>query len=274
MKPAKLCLIFSLTLSFLLPEFALAEDYPLPETLVDEEIHDPFEGVNRAIFWFNDKLDVYFLEPVARGYDKVLPDAARRGVENFFDNYNTPQYLFNDILQGKVDQFGNHLGRFMVNTSLGLGGFIDVGEKMGWEKHYEDLGTSLGYYGVNAGPYMMLPLLGPSTARETLSYVVDGAMDPLAIVTYSGALTDTEELVAGAIIYGVRAVDTRAGLLEAVETGKESSLDYYLFVQASYYQYRRNLIYDDKVPKFSDDEWQDEWEDDDWMEEESGEEEE
>ena len=98
-----------------------------------------------------------------------------------------------------------------------------------------------------------------------LSYVVDGAVDPLAFMSYGDVLSDTDLFVSGATIFTIRAIDTRAGLLEAVESGKESSLDYYLFVQSTYYQYRRNLIYDGKVPKFSDDEWDDEWEDDiDW----------
>lgn len=245
----------------------LLAEYPLPETLVDEEIHDPLETINRGSFWFNDKVDVYLLEPIARGYDE-FPEVIKTGINNFFDNYNSPSYLLNDALQWKWDQFGTHLGRFTLNTTVGLGGFIDVAETIDLDRHYEDFGTTLGYYGVNAGPYLMIPLLGPSTTRELTSYIVDGAITPLAFMSYGDVLTDTEVFVAGAALYTIQAIDTRAGLLEAVESGKESSLDYYLFVQSTYYQYRRNLIYDGKVPKFSEDEWDDTWEDDiDWDDE-------
>jgi phospholipid-binding lipoprotein MlaA len=252
----------ALAASLSIPEpLAAEESHRQPEknmgVAVDEEISDPLEGFNRGIFWFNDKLDVYFFEPVARGYHWVLPQVVEDGVGNIFNNILIPQHLLNDALQLKGTQAAKHLGRFLINTTIGLGGFFDVAKEMGMERHNEDFGTTLGYYGLNGGPYLVLPLLGPSNARDAVGQVVDGLVDPVYMTTnYTNAFNSDDAFW---INLGYRAafiIDTRSGLLEAVDTGKGAALDYYLFMQSAYYQFRRGQIYDGKIP--GDDNWDEE----------------
>lgn len=212
---------------------------------VDQEIWDPLEGWNRGVFAVNDTLDVYLLEPIARGYDYVVPEVVQTGIGNFFENLGYPSYLVSDVVQLKFGQAAHHTGRFLVNTTAGLLGFIDVAKDLGLEAHKEDFGIALAYHGVPAGPYIVLPLFGPSNLRDGIGRLVDLFLDPVFYLAY----TDVDDTTVTAITFGlagVRIVDQRAGLLEAVESGKESSLDYYTFVQSSYYQYRRGVLNDGK----------------------------
>lgn len=218
-----------------------------------EEVYDPLEPINRGIFWFNDKFDVYLLEPVARGYDKVMPDTVQDSVGNFFENIRYPSYLVSDIIQLKFNQVGQHTARFLINTTLGLAGLFDVATEMGVKEHDEDFGVALAYHGVPAGPYLVIPFIGPSNLRDGIGLIADGFLSP---VYYVGE-TDVDSSTEWVIVAGTKAlqvVDTRANLFDAIETAKESSLDYYLFMQSAYYQYRRGVIYDGHPP----DEFEDE----------------
>ena len=218
-----------------------------------EEIYDPLEDVNRSIFWFNDTLDVNVLEPVAKGYKEYVPSFMRTGINNFFLNLRYPSYLVSDLIQGKITQAGEHTGRFLINSTIGMAGLIDVAKDLGLPDHEEDFGTALAYHGVPAGPYLMLPLLGPSNVRDGVGRIVDGFLDPIGWVGYSNLSSSTKLIIAASAL-GVRTIHTRAGLIQAIETGKESSVDYYLFVQSAYYQYREGLVYDGMPPDEFDEE--------------------
>lgn len=219
-----------------------------PVGVMAEEIDDPIEPFNRSIFWFNDTLDVYALEPIARNYDEYTPDTIQTGVHNFFANLRFPSYLVSDLVQFKFTQAAEHTGRFLLNTTVGLFGLIDVAKHVGLEDHREDFGLALAYHGVPPGPYIVLPFWGPSNLRDGIGQVVDFFLDPVVIL----GLSDVDAGTRDKITYPastVRLVDTRAGLLEAVEAAKSSSVDYYLFLQSAYYQYRRGLLYDGNPPE-------------------------
>lgn len=219
---------------------------PLSIQAQEEEIWDPIEPVNRGIFSFNDTADIYVLEPVAKGYEKVLPQPIRKGVSNFFENIGYPSYLVSDLVQFKFGQALHHTGRFVVNTTVGVLGFIDVAKHFGLESHKEDFGVALAYHGIPAGPYLVIPIVGPSNVRDAVGRVVDAFLDPLNMINYTNAATDTKL----AVTWGgkaVQVVDARASLLDAVEASKAASLDYYLFLQSSYYQYREGLLNDSRA---------------------------
>ena len=211
----------------------------------EEEPYDPLESMNRAIFDFNDSLDVHVLEPVARAYHDNVPDFMQTGIGNFFGNLRYPSYLVSDILQGKFDQVLDHTGRFVINSTIGVLGLIDVAKDVGLPDHREDFGIALAYNGVPHGPYLVIPIIGPSSVRDGLGLIVDGLLDPLGWVAYSSLSTGTKLAIA-ASAFGVKLVHTRSGLLQAVEAAKESSVDYYLFTQGAYYQYRHGLLTDGK----------------------------
>jgi len=213
----------------------------LPFQLVAEEIYDPFENVNRKIFWFNDQVDIYVLEPVARGYDYITPSPVQRGVRNFFNNLRYPQYLVNDLLQLEFSQAANHTGRFLINSTIGIGGLIDHASHMGLEDHAEDFGLTLAKYGVPPGPYIVIPFLGPSNLRDGIGQGVDYFLDPLYYVYYTD-LSSKEKLIISASTTSLDVVSRRARMLDAIETAKGATLDYYSFAQGAYYQYRRGQI--------------------------------
>ena len=144
-----------------------------------QEVADPIEPVNRAIFSFNMFVDTWLLEPVARGYRFVTPEPARRSVANFLANLRSPVIFANDALQGERERAGITLGRFMINTTLGVAGLFDPASALGYHRHDEDFGQTLGVWGVPSGPYLMLPLLGPSNGRDTAGRVGDYFINPL-----------------------------------------------------------------------------------------------
>jgi phospholipid-binding lipoprotein MlaA len=228
---------------------ALQPSAVLAEPATDFEVDDSLEGFNRGIFWFNDKLDVNVLEPVARGYNSITPEPIQTGVGNFFENLNYPKYLVSDIVQLKFGQALEHTGRFLLNTTVGVAGFIDVAADFGLPKHKEDFGTALAYHGVPAGPYLVLPLLGPSNIRDGLGRAVDFFLDPFY---WFDQTSEASYATRDSIIFGSKAldtVDTRAGMLEAIESAKDGAVDYYLFVQSAYYQHRRGVVYDGNPPE-------------------------
>ncbi len=209
------------------------------------QVHDPLEDVNRAIFTFNDTLDVYILEPVASGYEEYVPKPIQHRVHDFFQNLRSPIYVVSDLVQLKFAQAGNHTGRFIINSTIGGLGLVDVAKTFGMPHESEDFGTALGYHGVGEGPYLVLPLLGPSNCRDLFGRIIDYFLNPM---NYAGdAFGDGDEIAIGANV--VEGVDTRAGLLEAVESAKEASVDYYSFVKNSYHQHRQNLIFDNDPPE-------------------------
>lgn len=207
---------------------------------------DPLERFNRAMFAFNDTLDVYALEPVARGWRKIAPEVVHRGFTNFFANLRSPIVVANDLLQGKFFEAANNLGRFFVNSTIGIGGLFDVTAGDGMERNDEDFGQTFGVWGVPAGPYLVLPILGPSTLRDTIASTPDYYFaiwpDRVKIVEYTG-----ERLV--------EAIQWRSTVLEEAEDAKASSLDYYTFVRNLYLQRRASLLRDgEAAPAESDEE--------------------
>ena len=223
-----------------------------------DQASDPWEGMNRAIFEFNDTLDIYVAEPVARVYDYVLPQPVIKGIDNFFYNLKFPSRFFSDAIQFKVKQTWHHTGRFLINSTIGVLGIFDVAKEFGLERHDEDFGTALAYWGVPAGPYFVIPILGPSNVRDAVGLLVDTVLNPVFWVPYGKAFDDKYDL---GFSFGVATFDylnKRARNLELVETAKDSSLDYYLFVRSAYYQYRNAIVFDGEVPG----------EGDDWLEDE------
>ena len=217
----------------------------LPNVLAaqaQEEIRDPLETMNRGIFWFNDKFDVYLGEPVARAYDAALPRPVKKGVSNFFSNIAYPKYLVGDLISLKFGQALRHTGRFLVNTTAGIGGFIDVAKEMGLEHEPQDIGLALAADGVPPGPYIVLPFLGPSTLRDAFGTGSAVFLQPWFWVSESGDMGYYTRRVLSFSLVGLEYTDTRARLLEAVKAAKDSSLDYYLFMQSAYYQYRDGLL--------------------------------
>ena len=196
---------------------------------------DPLECVNRKIFWFNDKVDVYVLAPVARGWEKVSPHCVRTSVSNFFGNLRFPIVTVNDLLQGKVKDGASDVGRFAVNTTVGVLGLFDPASGWGLVKHDEDFGQTLGVWGVPPGAYLVLPLLGPSDPRDAAGFAVDYA------------LSVTPFFIDEAILWGAQVGDTvnaRSFVLKQVEDAKASAFDYYVFVRNAYLQRRRALVRD------------------------------
>ena len=207
------------------------------------QVYDPLESVNRVIFSINDTLDRTVVRPVAQGYVNVVPRLVRTGVSNVFGNISDAFSAVNNLLQGKKEPLGNDLGRVLVNSTFGLGGIFDIASEAGVEKYNEDFGQTLGWWGIGPGPYLVLPLLGPSSARDATGLAANWYLDPVNQVTPA---VNQYELV------GLRALDTRAGLLGTDDLVQGASLDKYTFIRSAYTQRRRSLVYDGKPPKDDD----------------------
>lgn len=202
---------------------------------------DPWEGMNRSVFNFNESFDDSVAKPIATGYKKVMPVPVARAVGNFFSNLNDVVVIVNDVLQFKFPEVMYDTSRFLVNSTLGVGGLVDFASDMGLQKRQEDFGQTLGFYGINSGPYMVLPFIGPSSVRDTVGFAVDGFTNPRivlsAIVPY-----------ASIPVYLVNSVDTRAKLLETKETLDQAALDKYEFIRDAYLQQRHSLVHDGNPP--------------------------
>ncbi|GGC89323.1 MlaA family lipoprotein [Undibacterium terreum] len=194
---------------------------------------DPFEGFNRAMFSFNDTLDRVALKPAAKAYQTVLPSFVQTGIGNFFSNIGDVWNAANNFLQGKGTEGMNDVFRFGVNTVFGLGGVLDIATEAGMPKHQEDFGQTLGTWGVKSGPYVVLPLFGSSTLRDTLATPIDIYGDPWAYV-YPVNVRNT-----GTVL---RLVDKRASVLDAGNLIEEASLDKYVFFRDAYLQRRASQI--------------------------------
>lgn len=206
----------------------------------DGEIADPIEGVNRGIFKFNDAVDTAVLRPVAVGYREAVPQPARTGVRNFLRNLKSPTIIANNLLQGDLEGVGNSTTRLAANTMFGLGGIFDVAGAEGVRYEEEDFGQTLGVWGVGNSPYIVLPLLGPSSARDATGMIVDSYADPVKLWLTN---TDNEGWYYGLV--GVRTIDTREALLDVLDDLKKNSIDYYAATRSSYAQRREALVRDE-----------------------------
>ena len=211
-----------------------------------EEINDPFEDLNRNIFIFNEKLDEKLLKPAALTYRKVTPQFARTGVTNFFNNLEEIDTTINQVLQGEIKYAFNDAGRFVINSTIGLFGLIDIASKLGLERHEEDFGQTLGVWGFNSGPYIMIPFLGPSNPRDLLSRPIS------SFLSGTFAMEDNDVKVT---LVSIDALETRERLLDA-----ETLIigDKYIFVKDAYVQSREYEINNGST---EDDEFLDDMED-------------
>jgi phospholipid-binding lipoprotein MlaA len=217
----------------------------------DKENPDPLESINRKIFVFNDNVDRIALSPLARGFDKVTPDVAQRGIGNVFSNLLEVTTIFNDLLQLKFGQAASDSGRFVLNTTVGFFGLFDVASAVGLEKNNEDLGQTLGYWGVGAGPYVVVPFFGSYTFRDGLGAYGD---------IYSDYISDISHIPTRNQVLGVRVLDRRASVFaaEGLITG-----DKYTFLRDAYLQQREYMV-EDGVVEDTFGEEDTEWGDEDW----------
>lgn len=215
-----------------LPLFAIAAE---GESAKPPPNPDPWEPFNRKVFAFNDFADRWVLKPVAKGYDHITPQFLEDGVHNMFANLGEVSDILNSLLQAKFKNSAVSGGRLVLNSTVGLLGFFDVASKVGWQRHEEDFGQTLGYWGVKSGPYIVVPFLGPRTVRDGFGNIADVYSDPLA---YMEHVRTRNQLL------GLRIVDTRAQLLKAEEL---MSGDRYIFMRDAYLQRRQFLINDGVV---------------------------
>ena len=208
---------------------------------VNAEEVDPFEETNRSIYEFNESLDSNVLEPVSRAYKNNMPEAAQKGIGNFLDNLDDVSTLANQILQFKPIESAETLARILVNTTIGLGGLFDVASDMGLVTEDEDFGQTMAVWGVEQGPYVVLPLLGPSTVRDGIGTYVD-------LTSPANMVGEIDEV--GVSVINV--VDKRVDLLPITDILDQSD-DPYITMRSSYLQKRNNDIYDGNVPVTDDD---------------------
>ncbi len=199
---------------------------------------DPWEGFNRGVFEFNQSIDKAVVRPVAEFYQKVTPDPVDRSITNFFNNLNDVIVALNNLLQLKIEDAVSDVGRIVANSTFGVFGLFDVATRFGLEKHDEDFGQTLGYWGMEPGPYVMLPLLGPSTVRDTVGRAGDFAASPL------GEFDETTRWA----MRGVNVIDTRADLLSVSRIAETAALDEYVFIRDAFLQRRRYLVFDGNPP--------------------------
>jgi phospholipid-binding lipoprotein MlaA len=208
---------------------------------------DPYESVNRKVFTFNDQLDTYALKPAARAYN-VLPSPIRTGVHNFFGNFSDAWSAVNQLLQGKPGDAATMTMRVLTNSTIGLAGLIDVATPMGLTRKPEDMGLTLGHWGLEPGPYLVLPLFGASDVRDTVGLPFDAYVSPALLVhsTWQKVGVDT-----------VGVIDARAGLLGASQMLDELAFDRYTFLRDAYLTRRRSLVYDGNPPPLPDEDEED-----------------
>lgn len=220
------------------------------------EIYDPFEGLNRNVYGFNESVDHAIIGPLANSYSRNVPKPARLGLRNFFANASAPSTFVNDVLQAKPQRAAETLSRFIINSTVGIGGLFDVAGQSGLEGHTEDFGQTLGYWGVPMGAYFVAPLLGPSNLRDTTGRLVDIAFDPLTWTSFgvnnlSTAFNGVETVAL--------AIDTRAEFDAALETIRAQP-EPYVALRRGYSAQRKSAIRDgvvadenfDDLPDFDD----------------------
>lgn len=209
-----------------------------PDAVADyNATNDPLEPTNRAIYAATDALDTVLLRPVALAYRNVLPTPVQQGAHNFLANLGNPVVLANDMIQGKPRRAGDTLMRLLINTTVGLGGLVDVAKGAGYPAHSADFGMTLALWGVDSGPYLFLPLFGPSNLRDGVGIGVDLAFDPLTYLPGSGAIGDAKLAKMGLGI-----IDERAGVLDEFDKVKAQALDPYATIRSLTRQYRQGKI--------------------------------
>lgn len=208
-------------------------------TVANPDPRDPLESMNRTVFGFNDAVDRAVLKPVATAYKQTLPSWTRTGINNFFANLDDMWSAVNNALALRGQAFGDSVGRVMVNTTIGLGGLMDVASDLNIDKHPATFNTTLGRWGVGAGPYVVLPLLGPYTLREVAALPVDRQGNLVNQVADEGTRT-------GLTVVDV--VDTRSTFLDSEGVINGAALDRYSFIRDSYLQRQRNQVYDGNPP--------------------------
>lgn len=222
---------------------------------------DPWESYNRGMFAFNETVDGALIKPVAKAYDQLMPDPAQNCVHNVFNNITDVWSALNSFLQGRGHDFFNTLGRVLFNSTMGLGGCIDVASMNGAQRIQNDFGVTLGVWGLESGPYVVLPFIGASSVRDTTAFVGTLAADvsPLTPVLH------LENVSLRNSIIGLYAIDTRANLLDADRLVDEVALDRYSFIRDAYIQRRESMVqsrrnggtlpdYEADLPDYSDDE--------------------
>jgi len=235
-----------------IPTLTLAACLAVPSLAsAQEEVSDPWEGMNRNLFAVHETVDQAVLEPVARGYRAVTPRPVRGGVRNFLRNLRSPVTFANDLLQGELSRAGTTAARFGINTTVGLVGVLDPATSMGFERHSEDFGQTLAVWGVEPGPYLFIPLLGPSNVRDSAGRIVDTAFDPL---TWVGG----EDIDGWRIARGVTTgIVVREEVLEAVDDIRANSVDPYASIRTSHNLLRQSAIENGRtdvqdLPEFDD----------------------
>ena len=205
-------------------------------TIYEDEIYDPLEGINRAVFGFNNVADRVILEPVAKGYKK-LPPPIQSGVGNFINNLKLPLAAVNQLLQGQGKNAAESTGRFLVNSTIGILGLVDVADNIGLEQKEEDFGQTLATWGVGDGFYIVLPLFGPSNVRDTTGMFMTMMTDPI-----NAYAVNQGEAWAIPMRTAVNATDQRSQIIDEVNALRDNSVDYYASVRSSYYQNRKAAI--------------------------------
>jgi phospholipid-binding lipoprotein MlaA len=198
----------------------------------DRKAGDPLEPMNRVIFNVNDKVDTAVAVPIAKGYQKVTPQPIRQAISNFFSNIGDLDNLANSLLQLHITEAAETLMRFTMNTVFGIGGLLDFATPAGLPKHRQDFGLTLGRWGVPSGPYLVLPLFGPSSFRDSIGFAVDFRFNPIHYLDWQPRT----------VLYGVQFVSVRSDLLGATNLLQQAALDKYSFVRDAYTQQRRALL--------------------------------
>lgn len=202
-----------------------------------EQVNDPLEPMNRGVFEFNTALDRAVIKPIALAYRDTLPEPVRRSVGNFLSNLNAPLIFASDVLQGEAERAGTTLMRAAINTTIGVGGLFDMAADWNLVRHDEDFGQTLAVWGASDGPYVMLPLFGPTNPRDTVGLVVEFVADPLGLY-----LASINMAYLGVVRSAMQAVDTRTEYLDSLDAIERTSLDFYSTIRSVSRQFRQDQI--------------------------------
>jgi phospholipid-binding lipoprotein MlaA len=228
----------SLRISLLLSCLWLTGCSSLPGISNYSQQKDPFESFNRGMYTFNDTVDRAVVKPVAQGYEKIMPSPARTMIDNFFSNLDDVVVTVNDLLQLKFKQAAQDGSRVIFNSTFGVFGLFNVAHRI--PKHNEDFGQTLGYWGVPSGPYLVLPVLGPSSIRDGVGLYGD---------SFSSVISNTDHVPSRNSAWAVKGLNTRTNLLEAERVMDEATIDRYTFIRDAYLMRRQNLVYDGSPPR-------------------------